>query len=193
MKFILVLLLQFVFLTAHTSQPMVSQFVSEKEAFWTNTGLPNVPTKEQRTAIKKVAVEYFDRLRVKAGFPLYISSMFRSPLVNKAVKGAKYSDHQVLKDRDGHYSVAIDIDQDGKKTRIGNRALFFLIMHEFEFQKLIWEFDNPKNSPEAFPTPRWVHVSWSTSPSKNQAKRVYRAVKHGSKTVYLTFQSSGLN
>lgn len=172
-------------------QPMLSAFVSEKEAFGTNTGLSNVPTKEQYAACKKIATEYFDPLRRKIGSPLYISSMFRSPAVNKAAGGAKYSDHQVLKDKNGHYTVAIDIDQDGR-GKVGNRALFFIIMHECEFKKLIWEFDNPLKpgqSSDAFRNPRWVHWAVSTDPEVNKLKRVYRAVRQGNKTVYLNFKS----
>lgn len=179
MKLIVLLLLQ----------TMLSAFVSEKEAFGTNTGLPNVPTKEQYAACKKIAKEHFDPLRLSVGSPLYISSMYRSPAVNKAVRGAKYSDHQVLKDKNGHYTVAIDIDQDGR-GKIGNRALFFKIMHECEYVKIIWEFENPKSSPDAFGSPKWVHWAVSTDPEKNKLKRVYRAVYDRGRTVYLKFQTS---
>lgn len=164
---------------------MLSLFVSEKEAFGTKTGLPNTPTKEQYAAMKKVATEYFDPLRKRVGQPLYITSMFRSKAVNTAVRGAKNSDHQVLKDSKGFYTVAIDIDQDGRKTRIGNRALFFEIMHGADFYKAIWEFGNTSS-------PNWVHVSVSTDPAKNKLRRVYRAVTQGNRTVYLNFTTSGI-
>lgn len=168
----------------------VSRFLTWKEATISNhKTIPNVPTKAQQEKIKRFGKECFDKIRERAGSPIYVSSMYRSPELNRAVKGAKYSDHQILGD-----VVACDIDQDGR-GKVGNRALFFIIMHEFEFQKLIWEHDNPLKagqSDDAFRSPRWIHLGWSTDPAKN-TKRVYRAVKRGNRTVYLLFSNSGLN
>lgn len=168
---------------------MISRFVSEKEAFYSKVaetrGLKNVPTYEQREAIKKISKEHFDSLRLRVGSPLYISSLFRSYQVNKAVKGATNSDHLVLKDRNGHYIVAYDIDQDAK-GKVGNRALFFIIMHQVDYHRLIWEFGTTRS-------PDWVHVSWSTDPKKNKLKKTFRATRVGSRTVYEFFNSSGLN
>jgi zinc D-Ala-D-Ala carboxypeptidase len=168
----------------------ISMYLTWKEALQSNHSIPNIPSKEQQEKIKKFGKECFDKIRVKAGSPIYVSSLFRSPALNKAVQGAKYSDHQVL-----DKTVACDIDQDGR-GKIGNRALFFLIMHNFEFKKLIWEGDNPipaGSSSKAFPSPRWIHISYSTDPEENKAKRVYRMVKRGNKTVYLNFATSGIN
>lgn len=184
MKLIAFFLLLSFTLSAQTGK--VSKYVSAKEAYGTNRDIPNVPTKEQEEAIKYVCVNYFDKLRELVGSPLYISSMFRSPALNKAVGGAKYSDHQVLKDREGHYSVAIDIDQDGR-GKVGNRALFFVAMHKTSYFKLIYELGDPVKGPA------WVHLSYSTDPKKNNLKRVYRAVKRGSKIIYLNFSTSGIN
>jgi zinc D-Ala-D-Ala carboxypeptidase len=183
MKLIAFFLLLSFSLSAQTGK--LSKYVSAKEAYGTNRNIPNVPTKEQEAAIKYVCVNYFDKLRELAGSPLYISSMFRSIALNKAVGGAKYSDHQVLKDSKGYYTVAADIDQDGR-GKVGNRALFFVAMHKVTYYKLIFEFGDPVKGPA------WVHISWSTDPEKNKLKRVYRAVKRGNKTVYLNFSTSGI-
>lgn len=76
--------------------------------------------------------------------------------------------------------VAVDIDQDAK-GKIGNTPLFFIIMKEFPYRKLIWEFGDTKK-------PDWVHWSVSADPSKNIGK-VYRATKVGNRTVYTIFNN----
>lgn len=170
--------------------PMLSSFISEREAFGTNRNIPNTPSKEQYEVCKYIAITHFDPLRRKVGSPLYVSSMYRSVSLNKAVGGAKNSDHMVLKDSKGFYSVAIDIDQDGRNAKIENRALFFFIRDNFTFKTLIWEFDNPPKkgqSIKAFPQPMWIHVSWSTDPEKNKLKKAYKAVRVGRKIVYQNF------
>lgn len=159
--------------------PMLSAFVSKKEAIGTSHSVPNNPSIAQWEAMRKVCVEHFDPLRRHIGSPLYISSMYRSPALNKLVGGATRSDHLVLSDRDGDYRVAIDIDQDGR-GKIGNRALFFLIKDRCTYVTLIYEFGTPNGGPA------WVHWAISTNPKKN-IKKVYRAVKIGNRTVYQVF------
>lgn len=176
-----------------TISPILSKFLSYREA--TNsvghTSIKNTPDERQVAALRKFGFEFFDKVRVRVGSPLYPSSCYRNPALNKAVGGVRNSDHQILED-----VVACDIDQDGR-GKVINRALFFIIKDEFLFYKLIWEGDNPPvregMSSKAFPNCRWVHVSWSTNPEKNKLKRVYRAVQRGNKMIYLNFSTSGLN
>lgn len=184
-----------VFLALFQPSGMVSKFLSWKEATVSNhTSIPNVPTAEQQVKIIRFGYECFDKIRVRVGSPVYVSSLYRSKALNTAVKGAKNSDHQIL-----GTEVACDIDQDGR-GKVGNRALFFILMHEFDFYKLIWEGTNPQKmvngkqqSSKAFPSPKWIHISWSTDPVKNKKKHVYRMVQNGNRVTYLNFSTSGLN
>lgn len=180
MKWILFLLFLPITLTA---QPRVSKYLTYKEAYQSKgyPGIPNVPTPTQKRLIERFGKEFFDPLRERVGSPLYVSSLFRGPALNKAVKGAKYSDHQVL----GNV-VACDIDQDGR-GKVGNRALFFIIKDECVYYKLIFEYGDSVKGPA------WVHVSWSSDPVKNNMKKVYRALKRGNRTIYVDFATGPLN
>lgn len=157
--------------------PIISKYLSYQEVTKSvsaeHLNIANVPTQAQLFLIQTFGREYFDSLRIKAKGPLYVSSLFRSPALNKKIGGAGESEHMIL---DG--VVACDIDQDGR-GKIGNRALFFLIKDETTYRKLIWEFGTPKS-------PAWVHVSWSPDPSKN-VKRAYRATRINNRIVYQKF------
>jgi hypothetical protein len=173
----------------------ISMYVSEKEAFSSPTaksmGIKNTPTEAQYKAIEYVAESYFDPFRKKVGKPLYINSLFRSEIVNKAVGGAKNSDHLVKIDDKGHAFVAFDIDQDNKSTYT-NREVFNSAVKHAHAWKIIWEFGTPPKISNvngfkhaASGAPSWVHISWSTNPALNKGKYIYQAVKRGGKTIYL--------
>lgn len=159
--------------------PYISKYLTYKEATRTSVSVgcttsANAPTAEQLLLIQRFGREYFDPLRAAVGTPLYVSSLFRSKCVNSRVGGARESEHLAL-----NSIVACDIDQDGRNTRIGNRALFFHIKDRTKFRKLIWEFGTTNS-------PAWVHVSWSPD-SKLNIGKVYRATKVGNRTVYTIF------
>ena len=65
---------------------------SLKELTFTNTGLDNTPTTNQRAVLCALShkLEY---LRAIVGKPLRINSAFRSPAVNRAVGGSRTSFH----------------------------------------------------------------------------------------------------
>ena len=161
--------------------PTVSKYLSFREATRTNvTTCPDNAaqlTPEQTCLILRFGREYFDPLRIKAGTPLYVSSMFRSACVNAHVGGATNSEHLLRNN-----IAAVDIDQDGKRNVKTNKEVFYLIKDSTEYRKLIWEFGTP---PEGS-GPAWVHVSWSPDPKLN-IKKTYRAVRRGNKTEYLIF------
>lgn len=164
--------------------PIISKYLSYKEATQsvhvgpTKSVSANTPNTHQLALIQNFGKQSFDSLRIKVGSPLYVSSLFRSPALNKLVGGAKNSEHMILGD-----VVAVDIDQDGK-GKIGNRALFFFINENIKFRKLIWEFGT-WNGP-GFGSPAWVHYSWSLDPAKNIGK-VYRATRVSNRIIYTNF------
>lgn len=169
--------------------PQISKYLSFAEATQSSVHAVCIPnasalTSRQLYLIQEFGKQSFDPLRIGVGGPLYVSSLFRSQCINAKVGGARNSEHMVLGD-----VVAVDIDQDGRKTKIGNRALFFYIKDNIPFRKLIWEFSNlPPGSASKADSPRWVHYSWSIDPSKNIGK-VYRASKVGNRTVYTVFNT----
>jgi len=101
-----------------------------------------------------VATEVFDIVREHFNKPLIVSSFYRSLGLNKAVGGAKASQHMK--------GQAIDIQGTGFVT---NKMIFDYIKDELNFDQLIWEFGDDKN-------PAWVHVSYN-SKNNNRKQVVY--------------------
>lgn len=121
----------------------ISQYVSYEEAVKSQTAerknIPNQPNTEQTENMKYVARNVFDKVREAMGVPLYVSSFFRSPALNKAIGGSKTSEHME--------GCAIDIDHPTL-----NKQIFEYIKDNLPFNQLIWEFGDEDS-------PAWVHVS----------------------------------
>ena len=126
----------------------------------TSTGLDNTPNVEIIDNLTALVDNVLDPLRELIGMPIHVSSGYRSEAVNKAVKGAKNSQHTK--------GEAADI------SCKNNGLLFRLIRDNFTFDQLIWEFGDDNY-------PAWVHVSYS----KKNRKQVLRAIKVKSKTKYV--------
>ena len=104
-------------------------------------GLSNEPDETTIAKIKLLCNNVFDKAREHFGVPIFVSSCFRSPEVNKAVGGQTKSQHM--------RGEAIDIDCDvfGKVT---NKQLFDYIRDNLDFDQLLWEGG----------VKGWVHVSY---------------------------------
>jgi len=107
-------------------------------------GLDNTPTEADIVKIKLLCTHVFDKARAHFNVPLFVSSCFRSPAVNAAVKGQPNSQHM--------RGEAIDIDCDvyGKITNI---QLFEWIRDNLDFDQLLLE--GGING--------WVHVSYKAT------------------------------
>lgn len=133
----------------------------------------NFPTDEHTESLKRLAINLFEPLRAAVSAdrgvdtPLIISSGYRSKELNSFINGSKSSQHCK--------GEAIDIDLDGWFEDYDNSDLFYLILEEFSFDQLIWEFGNEEK-------PDWVHVSY-VSPEKNRKRVTVSRVENG-KTVY---------
>jgi len=92
-----------------------------------------------------VGIRVFDVVREHFKTPLRVSSFYRSPILNKAVGGAPFSQHVK--------GQAIDIQGTGKVT---NKMIFDFIKENLDFDQLINEFNYS-----------WVHVSY-VSKEKNR-------------------------
>lgn len=156
----------------------ISRYITYREATKSNTairhGIANIPTEAQLFVMRYMGTHFFDPLREHFKVPIYISSFFRSKILNAKVGGSDESHHMIKSD-----ICAIDMDMDGhgKPT---NKELFNYIKDNTNYYMLIWEFGNDLS-------PAWVHVSYSSDEKKNQQKHVYRAIKQNNKTIYVRF------
>lgn len=115
------------------------KYFTLRELVKTNTGLDNSPNAEVIQNLEAVVAHIMDPLRIALGEPIRITSGYRSPAVNTAVKGAKHSQHTK--------GEAIDF------VCSDNARAFRYIRDHLPYDQLIWEKGNDKQ-------PDWVHVSY---------------------------------
>ena len=108
-------------------------------------GIDNTPTPEEEKKLVALIENVLDPLREMYGGPITANSGYRSPALNKAVKGSSTSQHVRCE--------AADITGGNKEA---NKRLFELIREKLPFDQLINESDYS-----------WVHVSY-VSPEKNR-------------------------
>lgn len=134
-----------------------------KSATAIKMGIDNVPNEMQVQAMKDLCKFIYDPLCEHFATKIPFNSFFRCDALNKAIKGAKGSQHTM--------GEAIDMDFDGKNIGVTNQILFDYIRFNMTFDQLIWEFDGA-----------WVHCSWSDSHQPRM--QVLKAVNKGNKTTY---------
>jgi len=100
-----------------------------------------------------------DPISEELGVEVPFNSMFRSPILNKKLKGAKNSSH--IK------GEAVDVDLDGKNLKHNNATLFLWIRKNIKFDQLIYEFGDDNS-------PSWIHVSFSKKRNRGQVLRALR-------------------
>lgn len=123
-------------------------------------GIKNTPHEDWVIEnLKAIAEQVFQPCRDHFGVPLFVSSGYRSPELNAAIRGSRRSAHLE--------GAALDIDADvfGGCT---NSELFEYIKECLDFDTLIWEFGDESN-------PDWVHVAYVRDGSNR--KRCLKAVR----------------
>jgi zinc D-Ala-D-Ala carboxypeptidase len=101
------------------------------------------PSPEVINSLRALCKNILQPLRDAIGGPIKVSSGYRTPRLNRAIGGAKNSQHMV--------GEAADIQGLNGLT---NKQLFNKIKQlNLPFDQLIWEFGNDQN-------PAWVHVSF---------------------------------
>lgn len=101
------------------------------------------PPPEVINNLRALCKNILQPLRDSVGGPIKISSGYRTPRLNRAIGGARNSQHMV--------GEAADIQGLNGMT---NKQLFNKIKQmNLPFDQLIWEFGNDQN-------PAWVHVSF---------------------------------
>ncbi len=132
----------------------ISKHISFDEATLSNTALrakiDNTPTPEVLESMKHVAENLFEPLREWYGKPIRINSFYRSPKLNKLVKGSPTSQHVK--------GEAIDISAGSK---LENKKLFDYIKDNLQFDQVINEYDFT-----------WVHISLKKSGNRKQVLKI---------------------
>ena len=119
----------------------------------TNTGLKNQPAlNEHWYNLQALCTAVLEPARKFMGLPIKVNSGYRSEAVNKAVGGAKNSQHMV--------GEAADITLGSKEL---NKQLFEWMQHNVEYDQLIDE----KNY-------QWIHVSYKRA-EKNRMQILHLA------------------
>tara|TARA_R100001460_G_scaffold109_2_gene423 strand:- start:3347 stop:3811 length:465 start_codon:yes stop_codon:yes gene_type:complete len=149
----------------------ISKHISYKEGIRSTTadrrGIENKPGQVERCNMEITAERIFEPLREWVGGPVRVNSFYRSPKLNKAIGGAKRSQHM-----EGR---AMDLDDTyGHKT---NAEMFHFIKQNLDFDQLIWEFGTDEN-------PNWIHVSYvSEDGNRNRCLKAYKNADN--KTKYM--------
>lgn len=133
---------------------MISKHITVKEATQSATAtrlkIDNTPSAEVLANMKLVAEKCFEPLREWYGKPITINSFYRSPALNKAVKGSKTSDHVK--------GMAIDLDTGSNSE---NLKLFNWLKDNVEFKQLIHEYGDKSG-------PAWIHISYDPTDLRTQ-------------------------
>lgn len=108
-------------------------------------GIDNTPTEEVLENLKHTA-ENMEKVRKILGYPILISSGYRSPALNRTIGGAKNSQHM--------QGEAVDFTC----PKFGTPRQIIIKLQEYDlpFHQLILEYD------------RWVHISFTKGSSKKQ-------------------------
>ena len=124
------------------------------------------PPAEVVCNLNALAKNVLQPLRDYFGHAITVTSGYRSPKVNKAVGGAKNSDHLLGKAADCQLWI------NGKNC---NQQLFDAVLKlKLPFRQMIDEFGTED-------CPAWVHISYDVRDNKRQC---LRARKVAGKTVY---------
>lgn len=112
-------------------------------------GIPNIPTRSQAQAMVKIYRDIFEK--VKAAEPsARVSSGFRGAKLNRAVGGAKNSQHTYPVNHLGVCTAgAIDIDSNINPRKLSTVVRAVVEANAVNWDQLIIEF----------PPSGWVHVS----------------------------------
>jgi zinc D-Ala-D-Ala carboxypeptidase len=117
--------------------------------------IDNTPTQTEIDNLKLLCENVLEKIRAHFKSPIMVNSGFRGPKLNKAIGGAKNSQHMS--------GQAADIEIPG----FDNKSVFDWIKDNLEFDQLILEFHKP-----GIPDSGWVHVSWNSKGNKKQVLKI---------------------
>lgn len=128
----------------------LSEFIRSQTA--ARRGINNYPSAQHIDNLKDLCENVLEPIRISWGSPVHISSGYRSPMLNAAVRGSKTSQHC--------NGMAADIEIAG----VDNCDLARWITDNIEFDQLILEFHNHANGPND----GWVHISFSSNGNRRE-------------------------
>ena len=129
-------------------------------------GIDNTVPKALLPNIQALCENVLEPLRQHFGMPIYISSGYRCPALNRSVNGARKSQHMT--------GQAADIYIMNKEMPL--KAVFDWMVKHLDYDQIIWE-TRPSGS-------KWIHVSY-VSEDKNRRK----ALKCEDGKHYLPFRA----
>lgn len=132
----------------------LSEFVRSETA--ENKHIDNTPSQEVVDNLRALCRNVLEPARVAFGEPIYITSGYRCPVLNKAVGGKPTSQHL--------RGEAADLQVRGIENL---RKLYKLINDHGVFDQLLYE----SNKAGA----KWVHVSYASYGNRRQAIDNYKA------------------
>jgi len=130
------------------------EFVASKTAY--RKKISNIPSEEVVENIRALCVNVLEHLSRACGHPVYISSGYRCPELNKAVGGVPNSQH--IK------GEAADIKGESKFI---NWVFGNYIKKNLPFDQLIFE----KCDDNGYPS--WIHVSYRRNEKLNRKQIIY--------------------
>lgn len=125
----------------------LSEFVRSETA--TNRHIDNTPTTEVIDNLRALCRNVLEPARVSFGAPIYITSGYRCPALNKAVGGKPTSQHL--------RGEAADLQVRGVDNL---RKLYNVIKSRGVFDQLLYESKGAT---------KWIHVSYKQSGNRRQA------------------------
>lgn len=133
-------------------------------------GINNTPNDFHKANLIDSAKNLWQPVRDILGVPMYISSGYRSPRLNRAVDGSATSAHS--------HGFAIDFTAPrfGNTRAIAKKLATELKARGIKFDQLILEFPDDHRT--------WIHLGYK-SPTGKQRGQLLTAVKKGGRTVYL--------
>lgn len=111
-------------------------------------GIDNTPSWDEITALKMLAMDVLDPIRVLWGHPILVSSGYRCRSLNAAVGGVPKSQHRCQ-----GMSAAADITTGTKEANL--LLADMIVKSEIQYDQLIIEDGG-----------RWLHVSHSLTPRR---------------------------
>jgi hypothetical protein len=131
----------------------LSEFVRSETA--ENKHIDNTPSQEVVESLRALCRNVLEPARMAFGEPIYITSGYRCPALNKAVGGKPTSQHL--------RGEAADLQVKGVRNL---KRLYNAIKEHGVFDQLLYESNG---------TTKWIHVSYTSYGNRRQAIDNYKA------------------
>lgn len=128
-------------------------------------GIDNTPSKEVIANLKAICTHILEPLRKAYGKPIIVTSGYRCPALNRAVKGAAQSQHVI--------GQAADIHTVSDKPEDNRKLLDLIIELGLPYDQVINEYPDRKGGPD------WIHVSYGPRNRRNRLTCVRGKYKPG--------------